>query len=195
MDYNMPFFDEIMQDPQNAAYTKLGWHPIYAINPHAKILVVGQAPGKRVQNSEIMWNDQSGDRLRNWMGVSREVFYETGDIAVIPMDFYYPGKAKSGDVPPRKDVAEKWHPQMLATMPELQLIILIGAYAQKYYLDVPKSAKTTDLVRNYQQFLPKYFPIVHPSPRNNIWLAKNEWFKTDVVPELQQRVRAILTKN
>jgi uracil-DNA glycosylase len=192
MDYNMPFFEEIMQDPQNADYTAKGWHPIYTINPKAKILIVGQAPGKRVQDTEIMWNDQSGDRLRAWMGISRETFYNSGDIAVIPMDFYYPGKAKSGDVPPRKNVAEKWHQKMLNIMPNIQLTLLIGSYSQKYYLDVPKSTTTTSLVKNYQEFLPKYFPLVHPSPRNNIWLAKNPWFEQEVVPELQQIVSSIL---
>lgn len=194
MDYNMPFFNEIMQDPENAEYTSKGWHPIYEVNAHAKILIVGQAPGKRVQDTEIMWNDPSGDRLRNWMGISRDTFYNSGEIAVLPMDFYYPGKAKSGDVPPRKDVAKRWHQRMIDFMPDIELTILIGSYSQKHYLDVPKSAKITDLIRNYHDFLPKYFPIVHPSPRNNIWLAKNPWFEQDVVPELQNRVREILTK-
>ncbi|MCI2959878.1 uracil-DNA glycosylase family protein [Pediococcus pentosaceus] len=194
MDYNMPFFEEIMQDPQNAIYTAQGWHPIYSINPQAKILIVGQAPGKKVQDTEIMWNDQSGDRLRAWMRISRDTFYNSGDIAVIPMDFYYPGKAKSGDVPPRKEVAEKWHQKMLDIMPNIQLTLLIGSYAQKHYLNVPRSTTTTNLVQNYRNFLPEYFPLVHPSPRNNIWLAKNPWFEQEVVPELQKIVQNILKK-
>lgn len=141
-----------------------------------------------------MWNDQSGDRLRAWMGISRDTFYNSGDIAVIPMDFYYPGKAKSGDVPPRKEVAEKWHQKMLDIMPNIQLTLLIGSYAQKHYLNVPRSTTTTNLVQNYRNFLPEYFPLVHPSPRNNIWLAKNPWFEQEVVPELQKIVQNILKK-
>ncbi len=141
-----------------------------------------------------MWNDQSGDRLRAWMGISRDTFYNSGDIAVIPMDFYYPGKAKSGDVPPRKEVAEKWHQKMLDIMPNIQLTLLIGSYAQKHYLNVPRSTTITNLVQNYRNFLPEYFPLVHPSPRNNIWLAKNPWFEQEVVPELQKIVQNILKK-
>ncbi|ARW20448.1 uncharacterized protein S100892_01905 [Pediococcus pentosaceus] len=139
-----------------------------------------------------MWNDQSGDRLRAWLGISRDTFYNSGDIAVIPMDFYYPGKAKSGDVPPRKEVAEKWHQKMLDIMPNIQLTLLIGSYAQKHYLNVPRSTTITNLVQNYRNFLPEYFPLVHPSPRNNIWLAKNPWFEQEVVPELQKIVQNIL---
>lgn len=192
LDYQMPFFKEIMQDPQNAVFTEKGWHPIYMLNPQARILIVGQAPGKRVQDTEIIWNDKSGDRLRDWMGISRETFYNSGKIAVLPMDFYYPGKGKSGDIPPRKAVAEKWHPQMVAAMPNIQLTLLIGAYSQRYYLKTTSKTTTTELVKNYQSFLPKYFPLVHPSPRNNIWLARNPWFEEQVVPDLKRRVAAIL---
>ncbi|AEV94361.1 uracil-DNA glycosylase family protein [Pediococcus claussenii] len=195
MNPNSAYFKDIMDDPANKIYTAQNWHPIYSINPQARILIIGQAPGKRVQETEIMWNDKSGDRLRNWMGISREIFYDSGEIAVIPMDFYYPGKASSGDVPPRKGIAEKWHPKLLATMPNIQLTILIGAYSQKLYLNLPASAKITDIVKNYQKFLPNYFPIVHPSPRNNIWLSRNPWFEQAVVPELQKQISKIMDKN
>lgn len=109
----MSIFDEIKADPMNKAYTEKGWDPIFNAPKTAKIVIIGQAPGLKVQNSGIMWNDESGDRLREWLGVSKEEFYDSGDIGVIPMDFYYPGKAKSGDMPPRKGIAEKWHPALL----------------------------------------------------------------------------------
>ncbi|GAP00237.1 uracil-DNA glycosylase family protein [Fructobacillus ficulneus] len=188
----MTIFDEIKADPANAEYTQRGWNPIYAAPKTAKILIVGQAPGLKVQESGIMWNDASGDRLREWLGVSKETFYDSGLFAVIPMDFYYPGKAKSGDKPPRLGVAEKWHPRLLALMPNIQLTILVGAYAQHYYLHLAKSVTLTETVKNFERYWPKYLPIVHPSPRNNIWLKKNSWFEAEVVPNLQRRVREIL---
>ncbi len=190
----MSIYQEIMEDSQNVAYTNKGWEPIFSVNKAARILIVGQAPGKKVQETGIMWNDASGDRLREWMGIDRDIFYESGEIAVIPMDFYYPGKAKSGDMPPRKGVAEKWHTRLLAQMPNLQLTILIGAYAQKYYLHLTAKDKITDIVANYQAYLPQYFPIVHPSPRNNIWLKRNAWFEEDVVPNLKLNVSRILNQ-
>ncbi|GEP19385.1 uracil-DNA glycosylase family protein [Pediococcus argentinicus] len=187
-----PLFKEIKNAPENKEYTAKGWNPIYSVNPEAEILIIGQAPGKRVQDTEVMWNDKSGDRLRDWMGISRDTFYNSHKIAVIPMDFYYPGRGKSGDLPPRKGVADNWHPRLLELMPNIKLTILIGNYSQKYYLPEDKKLTTTAIVKNYQKYLPKYFPIVHPSPRNNIWLAKNPWFETDVVPELRKIVQQSL---
>ncbi|CAK1223605.1 uracil-DNA glycosylase family protein [Fructobacillus cardui] len=189
----MTIFDEIKADPANADYTKAGWNPIYSAPATAKILIIGQAPGLKVQETGVMWNDASGDRLRNWLSVSKKTFYESGQIAVIPMDFYYPGKAKSGDKPPRKGVAERWHPRLLAMMPDIQLTILVGSYAQKYYLDLPRSATLTATVKDFDRFWPKYLPIVHPSPRNNIWLKKNPWFEEEIVPNLRKRVAQLLT--
>ncbi|WP_099973897.1 uracil-DNA glycosylase family protein [Lactobacillus terrae] len=188
-------FNQIKNDPENKEYTVIGWDPLFAAPPTAEILIVGQAPSKKVQESNIMWNDKSGDRLRDWMGIDRNIFYDSKKIAIIPMDFYYPGKGKSGDLPPRKDIAEKWHPKLLDSMPNIQLTILIGMYAQKYYLNLQNNDKITDVVKNYQNYLPKYFPIVHPSPRNNIWLAKNEWFEEDVIPALQQNVKNIIKRS
>ena len=193
MNPSMPFFKEIMKDPENEYYTKKGWHPIYTVNKDAKILIIGQAPGKKVQQTEIMWNDKSGDRLRKWMGINRATFYDPTKIAVIPMDFYYPGKAKSGDVPPRKDITAKWHKKLINYMPNLKLIILVGSYSQKYYLSTKdKKLNSTEMIKNYKNYLPKYFPIVHPSPRNNIWLSKNPWFLTKVIPDLKKKVNSIL---
>ncbi|WEV54122.1 uracil-DNA glycosylase family protein [Leuconostocaceae bacterium ESL0723] len=182
---------EIMADPANADYTAKGWEPIYTVSPKAKILIVGQAPGKRVQDTGIMWNDASGERLRSWLGVSDDNFYHSGLFAVLPMDFYYPGKASSGDRPPRAGVAQKWHPRLRALMPDIELTILIGAYAQDYYLDLKPSTRLTDTVKNFRDYLPEYVPIVHPSPRNNIWLKRNPWFEDEVVPWLQNRVHEL----
>ncbi|WP_413628163.1 uracil-DNA glycosylase family protein [Fructilactobacillus vespulae] len=190
----MDIYDAIVADPENQEFTQKGWKPIYTAPASAKILIIGQAPSMRVQKAEVMWKDASGDRLREWLGVDEKEFYDSGDFGVIPMDFYYPGKAKSGDKAPRKGIAKKWHPELLQRMPNLQLIILIGAYSQRFYLKLPTKTKITDVVADYQKYLPKYFPIVHPSPRNNIWMAKNPWFATEVIPALQKRVAEIIKK-
>lgn len=188
----MSIFEEIMADPENAAYTEAGWQPVFSAPATAKILIIGQAPSQKVQESGIMWHDASGDRLRDWLGIDEATFYQSGKIGVIPMDFYFPGKVTSGDKPPRPGIAEKWHARLLAQMPDVALIILIGAYAQRYYLKLKPSETITATIRDYQQFLPRYFPIVHPSPRNNIWLKKNPWFEQEVIPALQKNVRQIL---
>ena len=181
----------IMADLQNQTYTAQGIAPLFAAPTTARINIVGQAPGLKAEQSRLYWNDLSGDRLREWLGVDRECFYHSGLFAIIPMDFYYPGKGKSGDLHPRKGFAEKWHPQILANLPNIELTILIGQYAQKYYLPDNK-LNVTETVRHYREFAPQFLPLVHPSPRNQIWQAKNPWFKQEVVPYLQQRVNAIL---
>ena len=183
----------IMADPQNQTYTTQGITPLFAAPTTARINIVGQAPGLKAEQSRLYWNDLSGDRLREWLGIDRECFYHSGLFAIIPMDFYYPGKGKSGDLPPRKGFAEKWHPQILANLPNIELTILIGQYAQKYYLPDNK-LNVTETVRHYREFAPQFLPLVHPSPRNQIWQAKNPWFKQEVVPYLQQRVNAILDR-
>ncbi|WP_373604081.1 uracil-DNA glycosylase family protein [Aggregatibacter sp. HMT-949] len=183
----------IMRDAQNQSFTERGIEPLFAAPTGARINIVGQAPGVKAEQTRLYWNDQSGDRLREWLGVDRETFYHSGLFAVIPMDFYYPGKGKSGDLPPRKGFAEKWHPQILADLPNIELTILIGQYAQKYYLPQNKR-NVTETVKNYREFLPHFLPLVHPSPRNQLWLAKNPWFTQEVIPELQQRVKRILSR-
>ena len=183
----------IMRDAQNQSFTERGIEPLFAAPTGARINIVGQAPGVKAEQTRLYWNDQSGDRLREWLGVDRETFYHSGLFAVIPMDFYYPGKGKSGDLPPRKGFAEKWHPQILADLPNIELTILIGQYAQKYYLPQNKR-NVTETVKNYREFLPHFLPLVHPSPRNQLWLAKNPWFTQEVIPELQQRVKQILSR-
>lgn len=185
---------DIMADEQNASYTQKGIKPLFTVPKTARINIVGQAPGIRAQESGLYWNDPSGDNLRKWLGVDREMFYDSGLFAVVPMDYYFPGTGKPGDLPPRKGFAEKWHARTLALAPEIELNILVGSYAQRYYLHQKSSAKLTETVKAYQDYLPEFFPLVHPSPRNNIWQARNPWFAKEVIPDLQQRVKAILEK-
>ncbi|WP_165329099.1 uracil-DNA glycosylase family protein [Streptococcus tangpeifui] len=182
----------IMADPQNEDYTKAGIAPLFTAPKSARINIVGQAPGIKAQESRLYWNDPSGDNLRDWLGIDRDTFYNSDKIAVIPMDFYYPGKGKSGDLPPRKGFAQKWHPLILQELPDISLTLLIGNYAQHYYLQQKPSVKLTDNVKAYKDFLPDFFPLVHPSPRNNIWQKKNPWFKEEVLPDLKKLVKDIL---
>lgn len=181
----------IMSDPQNQSFSERGIEPLFSAPTSARINIVGQAPGLKAEQSRLYWNDQSGVRLREWLGVDREMFYHSGLFAIIPMDFYYPGKGKSGDLPPRKGFAEKWHPPILADLPDIELTILIGQYAQKYYLPDNK-LNVTDTVKNYQKFLPHFLPLVHPSPRNQVWLKENPWFEQEVILHLQKLVKQII---
>ncbi|CAH0416684.1 uracil-DNA glycosylase family protein [Periweissella fabaria] len=185
-------FTAIKNDSENYVYTKVGIDPLYFVSPQAKIIIIGQAPGQKAQDSQLVWHDKSGTRLRQWLGLTDEEFYHSGKIAVLPMDFYFPGKGRSGDLPPRKGFAAKWHPQLMALMPSVELIILVGSYAQRYYLQLKASQTLTQVVYDYAKYQPKYFPIVHPSPLNQRWLKKNPWFEETVIPNLQQVVHQIL---
>ena len=182
----------IIADPQNKAFTEQGINPLFAAPKNPRINIVGQAPGLKTQQAGLYWKDKSGDRLREWLGVDEETFYQSGYFAVLPMDFYFPGDGKSGDLPPRKGFAEKWHQPILELLPDIELTILIGQYAQKYYLHQKGNVKLTETVQHYQDYLPDFFPLVHPSPRNQIWMAKNPWFEAEVVPELQALVQKII---
>jgi uracil-DNA glycosylase len=157
-------------------------------------VVIGQAPGIRAQTAGLAWDDASGQRLMRWMGVDEATFRDPEQIAHLPMDFYYPGKGKSGDIPPRRDFAPLWHDRLMALMPDLRLALLVGQYAQRHYLGSRRQANLTQTVHNYQAYLPDYFPIVHPSPLNFRWLAANPWFEQELVPVLQQQVRNALSK-
>ena len=184
--------EEIRNDPENASFTKRGIDPLFFAGPDCRIMIVGQAPGRVAEESGIVWNDRSGDRLRDWMGIDRETFYNSGKLAIVPMDFYFPGTGKSGDLPPRKDFADKWHPRLLELMPDLKLTILVGSYATKRYLKLKSSASLTQVVKDYRDYLPEFFPLVHPSPRNQIWMKKNPWFDQTVIPDLQKLVAQIM---
>ena len=165
----------------------LGPRPVLRASSTARLLIVGQAPGTKVHESGIPWNDPSGDRLRDWLELSPERFYDETDIAIVPMGFCYPGKGKSGDLPPRPECAPLWHDALLQRMPRLELTLLVGSYAQDYYLG--KSGDTlTDRVRRYREFGPRFFPLPHPSPRNTLWLRRNPWFEEEVVPALRERL-------
>lgn len=183
----------IIEDVANRDFTNKGIAPLFQAPSTAKILIIGQAPGLKTQEKGRLFDDASGDNLRQWLGVDRQTFYESGHFAILPMDFYYPGKGKSGDLPPRKDFAPKWHQLILDQLPELELTILVGNYAQTYYLE--KSQRNlTERVRHADDYLPTYFPLPHPSPRNNIWQAKNPWFQAEIIPYLQNILIKILEK-
>ncbi|GFG47561.1 UNVERIFIED_CONTAM: uracil-DNA glycosylase family protein [Streptococcus canis] len=184
----------IMADEANLSYTKRGIFPLYDAPETARIIIVGQAPGIVAQKTKLYWNDRSGIRLRDWLGVDNDTFYNSGLFGIIPMDFYYPGKGKSGDLPPREGFAAKWHPPLRELMPEVALTILVGRYAQEFYLGKKAHKTLTETVRHFEDYLPIYFPLVHPSPRNQLWLAKNPWFEQDLLPILQKRVATILVK-
>ena len=187
-------FDKIIkklkEDSRNKSYTERGIPPIFQVSLKAQILIIGQAPGKKVEESLIPFNDKSGEKLVQWMGVDRDTFYSE-KIAILPMDFYYPGKGKTGDLPPRSFIAKEYHKDILDLMPDIKLTILIGSYSMKYYLGKGMKENLTETVRSYKEYLPKYFPIVHPSPLNFRWQKANPWFEGEVVPVLRDMVGKI----
>lgn len=160
--------------------------PIVQASVNSKILVIGQAPGQKVQDSGIPWNDQSGNELRRWLGVSKEQFYDDQLFALVPMGFCYPGKGYSGDLPPRPECAPLWHQALWNAMPGIRLTLLIGQYAQNYYLKDKVNRSLTERVRHFDEYLPVFLPLVHPSPRNRIWQMKNPWFESELVPFLRE---------
>ena len=167
----------------------LGPRPIVTANPLSRIVIIGQAPGTKVHASGIPWDDQSGIQLRKWLNVSKTDFYDTQNFAIVPMGFCYPGRGKSGDLPPRHECAPKWHDPLFDNMPNIELVILIGMYAQKYYLKDTTKKTLTETVKHYQDYLPKFFPLPHPSPRNRFWVTKNPWFDDDILPVLQPLIQ------
>ena len=186
-------YEAIRQDEQNVSYTERGIDPLYTASATSRVVIVGQAPGRIAEETHIPWNDKSGERLRSWLGMEPSVFYDPAQVAILPMDFYFPGKGKSGDLPPRAGFAEKWHPLLLSQMPDVKLLVLVGTYAVHHYLELPQKVKLTDIVRGYEDYLPGAFPLVHPSPRNQIWMKKNPWFESEVVPAIQDEVRKALS--
>ena len=174
------------------AYLPLGPKPVLRASSTARVLIVGQAPGRRVHETGIPWNDPSGDRLRIWLGMTREQFYDERHIAIVPTGFCYPGSGPRGDAPPRPECAPLWHPPLRALMPHIRLTLLIGQYAQAYYLQTRRKKSLRETVQAYRDYLPECLPLPHPSPRNQLWLKQNPWFETEVVPILKARVAAAL---
>lgn len=183
---------EIRQCTICKRHLPLGPRPITSGHPKSKIVVIGQAPGTKVHASGVPWDDASGKQLRQWLNVSDDDFYDETRFAIIPMGFCYPGKGKSGDLPPRPECAPQWHKLIFNEMKQVELILLIGIYAQKYYLKEKAKKTLTETVANYKDYLPSYFPLPHPSPRNRFWLTKNPWFKDKVVLDLQEKIALIL---
>jgi len=175
-----------------AAYLPNPPRPVLRAAASARVQIVGQAPGRKVHETGIPWNDPSGDLLRAWLGIDRAAFYDARRIAIIPAAFCYPGKGASGDLPPRPECAPLWHPQLRALLPHVHLTLLVGQYAQAYYLGGRRHGTLADTVRDYRKFLPEFFPLPHPSPRNRRWLRQNAWFERDILPALRQCFRAAL---
>ena len=184
---------EIRACTQCADELPLGPRPILRAKLSARVLIVGQAPGTRVHASGIPWDDPSGDRLRDWLNVDKTQFYNDSLFAIVPMGFCYPGKGSSGDLPPRPECAPLWHERVLSQLPDIELTLLIGQYAQQYYLN--DDYKTlTERVKNWRDTKPGFLPLPHPSPRNQLWLKKNAWFSTDVLPYLSVTIRELLAE-
>lgn len=177
-----------------AQHLPKGPNPVFRVSTSATILVAGQAPGIRVHLSSIPFNDPSGNRLREWMGIDSQTFYDRSRVAIVPMGFCYPGSAARGDLPPRPECSQTWHPKLLALLPNIKLTLAIGAYAQKYYLGNHRQKSLTQTVANWRDYAPSVVPLPHPSPRNNIWLKRNPWFEEELLPELSSLVERILDK-
>lgn len=175
----------IVADPANQVWAQRGVGPLFVASPSARIAIIGQAPGRKAEASGIPWDDASGAKLMLWLGVTEDQFRTPELFAILPMDFYYPGKGASGDLPPRKDFAPRWHPLILGQLPELRLTVLIGKYAQDHYLVGRAKSNLTETVRAFREYLPDAFPLVHPSPLNFRWQAHNPWFETDTLPVLK----------
>jgi uracil-DNA glycosylase len=175
-----------------APYLAEGVRPVLQVDDRSRILVAGQAPGRKVHSTGMPFDDASGERLRSWMGIGADVFYDPSQVAILPMGFCYPGTGKSGDLPPRKECAPLWREPLLAAMPHIELLLVIGQYAINWHLPQCAGQTLTDTVRNWRSHWPRMLPLPHPSPRNNIWLKANPWFTAEVVPALQTRVQTAL---
>lgn len=187
--------DKLLRDIRNCTVCHqnlpFGPNPVVAAHPNSRIAIIGQAPGMKVHQSGVPWDDPSGKRLREWLGVTNEQFYDERLLALIPMGFCYPGKGRSGDLPPRPECAPLWHDPLIKNMPKLELNILLGTYSQNYYLGQKRKKTLTETVKNFEEYLPEFLPLPHPSPRNRFWLSKNPWFETEVIPYLRKRIQLL----
>lgn len=175
-----------------AEHLPLGPRPVFQFHPAAKILIAAQAPGRKVHETGIPFNDASGDRLRSWLGVSREQFYDAQQFALLPMGFCFPGTGRSGDLPPRLECAPLWRKPLLSHLPQLQLTLVIGQYALAWHLPEQRGRSLTDSVRDWRLYWPERMVLPHPSPRNNLWLRRNPWLEGELLPHLRERVQQIL---
>lgn len=170
-----------------------GPRPVLQAGGKARILIAGQAPGVRVHNTGIPFNDPSGDRLRDWMGIGRDTFYDPDRVNIVPMGFCYPGTVpKKGDLPPRLECKATWHDTLFETLPKQEVRLIIGQYAHDFHLGDRRGKTLTETVKRWREFAPDIFPLPHPSPRNLLWLKKNPWFEAEVIPALQKRIKEVL---
>ncbi len=183
--------DEVRACRACEAHLPLGPKPTLRASTDARLLLVGQAPGTKVHATGIPWNDPSGDRLRQWLEIDRDLFYDETKIAIIPMGFCYPGKGKSGDLPPRPECAPLWHGRLLDELPKIRLVLLIGSYAQNYYLRSHSRKSLTETVETFSDCPEPYFPLPHPSPRNFAWVKRTPWFEDTLLPSLRDRIAAL----
>lgn len=172
-----------------AQHLPLGPRPVVRASASARLLIVGQAPSLTVHKTGVPWDDRSGEQLRRWLGVERAQFYDETKIAIVPMGYCYPGRGKSGDLPPRKECAPLWHQRLLAEMPHIELTLLVGQYAQRYMLGQAARDGVTETVEAFASYAPRFIPLPHPSPRNTGWFVHHPWFERDVLPVLRERVR------
>jgi uracil-DNA glycosylase len=188
-----PLLREIRACRICAAHLPLGPRPVLRVQPSARLLIIGQAPGTKVHASGIPWNDRSGDRLRDWLAMDRDTFYDERRVAIMPMGFCYPGvDANGGDRPPRPECAPLWHAKVLARLPRIELTLLVGSYAQAYYLEKRRRVAMTETVQAWRDYAPDYLPLPHPSWRNTGWLKRNPWFAAELQPALRARVHALM---
>jgi len=170
----------------------LGPRPVVQAGETARVLIVGQAPGARVHETGIPWDDPSGERLRSWMGIDESVFYDASRVAIIPMGYCYPGRGKGGDAPPRPECAMLWHDQLLERLPAIELTLLVGLHAQRHFLRSRSKPTLSQTVRSWREYAPEFIPLPHPSPRNQPWFARHPWFEEELTPVLRARARAVL---
>jgi uracil-DNA glycosylase len=178
-----------------AEHLPLGPRPVLSAGVGARILIVGQAPGARVHETGIPWDDPSGVRLRSWMGIDSATFYDASQVAIVPMGFCYPGRGKGGDLPPRPECSELWMDPLLAKLPHIALTLLVGQHAQRRFLGARRKPSLTETTRAWREYAPRYLPLPHPSPRNTPWFQRHLWFEAEVLPEARALVAALLRRN
>ncbi|MEM6347808.1 MAG: uracil-DNA glycosylase family protein [Bacteroidota bacterium] len=184
---------EIRQCRNCEAHLPLGPRPVLSAAREARVLLAGQAPGTKVHASGIPWDDQSGKRLREWLDMEPEIFYDPKILAIVPMGFCYPGRAERGDLPPRPECADLWQDKLLAELPNIKITLAIGQYAIKHHLGKKRKKTLTETVKNWRDYLPMgVIPLVHPSPRNIMWRRRNPWFEAEIIPQIRQKIWATI---